>query len=608
MPSLGRTSCRSATALFAWLLVAPLARGVRDIAPSHAGESADAAISVLANGHGLLSERTADLVRRQHSGGRTSAWLRAARSRRAASLAELGAPRQVLTAVQRGRIAGAAAALSRDRLAWYQYRRGGDCDLITGTLLVLLLIVSGLLAVSVYQQRQGAGGTSGSGNSGDLSVDDVDYESWVEDAKLYCLFRWASPLECKKFKIKLAGQMLPFEDFTSAVKVSPKPTRDELQKTLAKYSVKLQGGNDHLDELCKKVSAYDTVFMTRKGGPNAESNIVFIESCVQICFTYRGRMLKEMLPGDDKGESPTLERLHGELPVTAAKRFWTQTLKMPEGIARFTDGPVEHIDANDYPGLRCVHRIFQTNIEVDAAQVKKANPQVISQIGLPKHKAFDCPDPLVPTETLHFAWVRCLSFADDSGIAPDNLFDDAGQPTILEIYLQKFDGPDLDKWTGQGGTRTVRDLAEEITRGKCVLMDNGKGGLQRVVCVMTLRLRQTGKGDDNTSRALVELGRRKDKRGEITWKPQWPGTSMKKGETVLESALRVSRNFLGLDERDVHIKDEAMWEYSEIVEPSKTFPGLEQVYRKYFVNCELADDPELAKSVGLRPSVLHSRQ
>ena len=62
--------------------------------------------------------------------------------------------------------------------------------------------------------------------------------------------------------------------------------------------------------------------------------------------------------------------------------------------------------------------------------------------------------------------------------------EDAGD---LDAFLTEY-GVATTAWTGEQDTQTVEELLEELRMGECCLLDDGNKGVQRVLCVVALRL------------------------------------------------------------------------------------------------------------------------
>jgi len=147
----------------------------------------------------------------------------------------------------------------------------------------------------------------------------------------------------------------------------------------------------------------------------------------------------------------------------------------------------------------------------------------------------------------------------------------------LENRLQSA-GVDVSQW-GQVSTKSVADLAREISQGESSLMTTKEGHLLRVCDVVLMRLAKADTGD-----VLVEV-QEAYPTGETKVLNRLPGVTKQAEENefiafkrVLKS-LRIDENSVLIDGAAVHTVDE------EKCSPS--YPGLRTLYRKRVIGAKL---------------------
>eukprot|EP00927_Polykrikos_kofoidii_P053928 TRINITY_DN48444_c0_g1_i1.p1 TRINITY_DN48444_c0_g1~~TRINITY_DN48444_c0_g1_i1.p1 ORF type:complete len:797 (+),score=169.91 TRINITY_DN48444_c0_g1_i1:100-2490(+) len=150
---------------------------------------------------------------------------------------------------------------------------------------------------------------------------------------------------------------------------------------------------------------------------------------------------------------------------------------------------------------------------------------------------------------------------------------------------------------GKGEMKTLQQFAEEVHGGAAMLMLDAQHHkkLVRVVDVVLLRITH---GDGADKRFLTESsetfadGRSRANLGRL------PGTKKEPYENTRKTALRVTRDHLGIDEAKIEFISKENFEEEEM---SRSFPGVTTVYRKEIVEGELTlVKPEMLSKVGLR--------
>jgi len=302
-------------------------------------------------------------------------------------------------------------------------------------------------------------------------------------------------------------------------------------------------------------------------------------------------------------------------------------LGMPADAARFVEDAVEFHESTSAPeGLRSVQRSH-----LHVVQVVTKDEKVLQKIGLPNHETFDAADLSTQTVTREFKWMtheECL----ESGVrlsevkkaalqskamlrssslvglqgeggwlsvpGPASRQSKTSSTSVGSVGVKQFlakGGIRTTDWTGEKESRTLESLEQELRERKCFLIDNGKHGVQRLVRVITLRLRSP-----DEKFVMVQV-MRTDRVGNQHWRTHLPETEQDLDEIIVDGARRIVSQSLGLEEDDVEYPGDSNWEYHETVEDAKAYPGLRTKYEKYYVDAILRDDDELIAKVALQP-------
>jgi hypothetical protein len=316
---------------------------------------------------------------------------------------------------------------------------------------------------------------------------------------------------------------------------------------------------------------------------------------VVMCFSHEDRFLVEKKGDEDKDmELPSLAKIRGESPQICGQRFWTACLQMPAEAANFIEDGVEKTETDKlYPGLRTIHRNHLIIVDLLAD-----DPTILGKIGLPVFETFSAKSGAQgANNSTQFNWLT-MECCVEKGLQlgekrTKRLFKQARlcsagneDASDLQGFLTEY-GVDTTPWTGKQATQTVEELLEELRMGECCLLDDGNKGVQRVLCVVTVRL-----WTPDEKYLLLQVGeRKKGTNGDYEAKTMLlPGSTQRVRETIQECAQRVLTDQLDLHEDDATFQSEALWQYDEQVRETSKYPGLMTRYQKFYVDVRLNDD------------------
>eukprot|EP00929_Paragymnodinium_shiwhaense_P052279 TRINITY_DN26199_c0_g1_i2.p1 TRINITY_DN26199_c0_g1~~TRINITY_DN26199_c0_g1_i2.p1 ORF type:complete len:816 (+),score=177.41 TRINITY_DN26199_c0_g1_i2:196-2643(+) len=192
-------------------------------------------------------------------------------------------------------------------------------------------------------------------------------------------------------------------------------------------------------------------------------------------------------------------------------------------------------------------------------------------------------------------------------------FSDAAAPTgeatgaelaMVSKMLEEF-GLNVCQF-GQGGAKSVKELADEVHAGRCSLMLDAEQHkkLVRVVDVVELKLAFSA---DNGRRFVVQSQCADDnmtKRQNML-----PCLEKKPHENTAQAVRRILKIVIGIPATAVRF-DVTSTETCEERELADAYPGLETVYRKETVECMLLAEkvePEVLKRLSIQKRVAHGR-
>jgi hypothetical protein len=309
---------------------------------------------------------------------------------------------------------------------------------------------------------------------------------------------------------------------------------------------------------------------------------------------------------------PFVDRHQSETTVAAAQRFWTLTLKMPLELASFLEDEAMYEDTDPLMGVRVVlhvHRVF--------IQIADRNDVAVFGIGLAEHTPF-MPD---DGARVQFSWVtssECLELGLESCEVEDAFLyprpwtiesirraclpdtqdgasstetphpdgssaSDAAKSNSYEQRLAEWltqVGIDTAKWNE---SKTVGDLYRELEDGSCTLVHDARMGVQRVVTIVVLRIKNPG----NTT-FLVEVGSCGGD-DEIKWDACMPAGKVKSGELPSDAARRILWSYLQIEDDDFDWISEEEHVHSNH-RKGEAYQGLPTRYIKIFFDVTLSDD------------------
>jgi hypothetical protein len=394
-------------------------------------------------------------------------------------------------------------------------------------------------------------------------------------------WKWCTEKDCDSQNVVITAPSTKFEDYT---RIDVRAAYKDVSGLLKKYKVTMD--NEAIQDILWHLLVSECYFMT-----SPDSKLLFMMEHVVMCFSHEDRFLVEKKGSADKDMVlPSLAKIRGESPQIAGQRFWTAYLQMPPDAANFIEDGVEKTEREDeYPGLRTVHRNHLIIVDLLAE-----DPTVLKTIGLPGYENFSSRSGTQSHETLSFSWLTmesCVEKGLKLGEKRTNrLFKQARLCSAdnedaddLKAFLTEY-GVDTSKWTGEKETQTVDDLLNELRDGECCFLDDGNKGVQRVLCVVTLRLWTP---DDKY--LLLQVGA-KGASGYESKSLLLPGSTQRVRETIHECAQRVLTEQLGLHENDTVFQSETLWQYDESERETSKYPGLMTRYQKFFVDVRLGDE------------------
>jgi ADP-ribose pyrophosphatase YjhB (NUDIX family) len=150
--------------------------------------------------------------------------------------------------------------------------------------------------------------------------------------------------------------------------------------------------------------------------------------------------------------------------------------------------------------------------------------------------------------------------------------------TDLHAWLLAH-GVDTATW-GEGTSKSVRHLWQELCDGDCVLVD---GPPRRVVAVVQITIRRGGL-------TLVEVGQELDN-GRFRFRNHLPAEKIKSGESVDAAARRCLQEELGVDETAVTLLPITTSPHPYLT-ASPSYPGLLTAYTFHQVAAHVAPLPD----------------
>jgi len=139
---------------------------------------------------------------------------------------------------------------------------------------------------------------------------------------------------------------------------------------------------------------------------------------------------------------------------------------------------------------------------------------------------------------------------------------------------------------GQGAAKSLAKLAEDIKSGACRFMldTTCRGKLVRVVDVVLLRVRYSNSGAKDKKGSGKILVQRKEKTsdGQEFESLGLPGTKLRPSEDKKEAVWRIMNTIIRMQDCDVEF-NHGEGEIVQETEESKSYPGLQTIYRKHIV-------------------------
>jgi len=213
-------------------------------------------------------------------------------------------------------------------------------------------------------------------------------------------------------------------------------------------------------------------------------------------------------------------------------------------------------------------------------------------------KKFTVADKIVPGGKAMYEWwaeqqVKDEKLLDEAGLASLPKDEDIDVNMFKKTLIEHNIDPNL---FGVGKAKKVDQLAQEVSTGASRLMLDATEHkkLVRVVDIVVLKLRP-----EDQTRLLIEA-KEQFPDGRTRETMRLPGTKKEPYENARQTAQRILKEFLNLDDMAMVNFDFAAVERQEEEIDSPSFPGVTTVYRKELVECKIvtADGSKLAM-VGL---------
>eukprot|EP00928_Gymnodinium_smaydae_P021105 TRINITY_DN18211_c0_g1_i1.p1 TRINITY_DN18211_c0_g1~~TRINITY_DN18211_c0_g1_i1.p1 ORF type:complete len:527 (-),score=99.13 TRINITY_DN18211_c0_g1_i1:58-1638(-) len=323
-----------------------------------------------------------------------------------------------------------------------------------------------------------------------------------------------------------------------------------------------------------------------------------LREVVLLCVVHAGNVMVEREEDPDDSEKlkyrlPEAVKRADETPLQAAREIWKDTGKSLDNV-RFQED--FRADSEDDKVIRREYFITASITKSDFARDSITNPFMWISC-MKALQTLDGRGAMVTVENHVVPASRCSRtmwtalFRYTYGAEP-KVFKN------FERVLLKCDDVDFDDWDGSSGAKTIKHLTDELTKGQAgfdVVVDEGgkKATLYRNYIIMRLR------APDN--RILVEMGRKvlADGFEEYVDLNRLPMRSASPTECV-EAITKKLLAEVGLDETTARIQPDAQWEYAEDSGYSRSYPGVETMYRKWYVDARVeAHDADVLSNLGL---------
>jgi myosin-light-chain kinase len=148
----------------------------------------------------------------------------------------------------------------------------------------------------------------------------------------------------------------------------------------------------------------------------------------------------------------------------------------------------------------------------------------------------------------------------------------------LEEFLSRS-GVNKDDFGSKEGSRTLKDFADELTRGEAALTTRADGKVVRVVDVVVLKMQR------KNGEILVES--EETARGANKKTNRLPAVKRRADENQFYSARRALMNYVKVDPNSV-VLDEKNVGIVEEEKDSASYPGITSVYRKRIITATMA--------------------
>jgi serine/threonine protein kinase len=150
----------------------------------------------------------------------------------------------------------------------------------------------------------------------------------------------------------------------------------------------------------------------------------------------------------------------------------------------------------------------------------------------------------------------------------------------LTKYLQKYN-VDISLF-GKNNAKSLKEFSSELIKGEASLIENGKGGVVRIVDLIILKIVNPGTGD-----VLVQTEQTfGDGPGTKNVLNRLPGAKRRPDENQFLTARRLLRKQLKIDENNAVLDPENVTIYEE-EKPSQAFPAVQTVYRRRIIRVDL---------------------